>query len=180
MVRETEISLQYQLKIHEMIPKRGVYLLKTDKGNKCLKKIGYGQQKLMYLYSAKEKIIRNGFDKLDRYVLTPEGLPYATVNEDLYIMTEWIDGRECDFKNEEELMCSARALAEFHKAARGYIADETIKTRNDIGKLPSTFEKRYHTLNKMRDIARKRKSNQILICYTCQILSIIIIMQGIQ
>jgi CotS family spore coat protein len=157
MVRETEISLQYQLKIHEMIPKRGVYLLKTNKGNKCLKKVSYGQQKLMYLYNAKEKIISNGFDKIDKYFLTPEGLPYATVNEDLYIITDWIDGRECDFRNEEELMSSAKALAEFHKAARGFLSDETLKPRNDIGKLPATFEKRLHTLNKMREIARKKK-----------------------
>jgi CotS family spore coat protein len=157
MVRETEISTQYQVKIHEMIPMKGVYLLKTDRGNKCLKKIGYGTQKLMYLYKAKENIIANGFNRIDKYFLTPEGLPYALVNEDLYIMTEWIDGRECDFKKEEELGGAAKTLAEFHKCARAFIPDENIRVRNDIGKLPSTYEKRLITLNKMRDIARKTK-----------------------
>lgn len=157
MVRETEISTQYQVKIHEMVPMKGVYLLKTDHGNKCLKKINYGTQKLMYLYKAKENIINNGFNRIDKYFLTPEGAPYALVNEDLYIITDWIDGRECDFKKEEELASASRALAEFHGCARGFLPDENLRMRNDIGRLPATFEKRLVTLNKMRDIARKTK-----------------------
>jgi CotS family spore coat protein len=157
MVRETEISMQYQVKIYEMIPMKGVYLLKTDKGNKCLKKINYNSQKLMYLYYAKEHIKNNGFNRIDKYFLTPSGSPYALVNEDIYIMTDWIEGRECDFKKEEELSFAASALAEFHNCARGFVPEESLKMRNDIGKLPSTLEKRLITLNKMRDIARKNK-----------------------
>lgn len=157
MVRETEISTQYQIKIHEMIPMKGVYLLKTDKGNKCLKKINYGPQKLMYIYKAKEKIMQNGFKRIDKYFLTPEGSPYALVNEDYYIVTDWINGRECDFKKSEELESAAGALAEFHKCAKGFVPEENLHMRNDIGKLPMTYEKRLITLNKMREAARKTK-----------------------
>lgn len=157
MVRETEISNQFGFRIYELVPMKGVYLLKTDKGNKCLKKVNYGIQKIMYLYKAKEHIIENGFEKIDRYVLTPEGTPYALVNDDIYVITEWIEGRECDFKKPDELKRSAETLAEFHLSARGFVPDESLKVRDDIGKLPTTLEKRIATLNKMYDIARKNK-----------------------
>lgn len=157
MVRETEISTQFGFKIYELIPMRGVYLLKTNKGNKCLKKINYGIQKLMYLYHAKEYIIRNGFKNIDRYNLSLEGTPYALVNDDIYVITDWIEGRECDFKKIDELMKASETLAVFHLSARGFIPDESVKVRDDIGKLPQTMEKRMSTLNKMRDIARKNR-----------------------
>ncbi|SKA76337.1 spore coat-associated protein S [Caloramator quimbayensis] len=157
MVRETEISNQFGFRIYELVPMRGVYLLKTDKGNRCLKKVNYGIQKIMYLYKAKEHIIQNGYENVDRYVLSIEGTPYALVNDDIYVVTEWIDGRECDFKKIEDLKKASANLAKFHICARGFIPDENLKVRNDIGKLPTTLEKRVATLNKMYDIARKIK-----------------------
>jgi CotS family spore coat protein len=166
MVRETEISTQFGFKIYEMLPMKGVYLIKTDQGNKCLKKINYGTQKLMYIYKAKEHIIKNGFDKIDRNILTPEGAPYAFVNDDIYVVTDWIEGRECDFKKEEDLKRAAETLARFHLCARGFTPDEETKVRSDIGKLPNTLEKRLTTLNKMRDLARKnKKKNEFDILY---------------
>lgn len=157
MVRETEISTQFGFQIYEIIPMKGVYLIKTDKGNKCLKKIAYGTQKLMYIYKAKEHIVSNGFDKIDRNYLTPEGTPFAFVNDDIYVVTNWIEGKECDFKKEEDLKRAAETLGSFHLCARGFTPDEDTKVRSDIGKLTNTLDKRLATLNKMRDIARKNK-----------------------
>ena len=155
MVRESEISMQFGFEIYEMIPMKGVYLIRTSIGNKCLKKIGYGSQKLMYIYKAKEHIINNGFNRIDRNLLTPAGAPFALVNDDVYVVTEWIDGRECDFRKEDDLELAAKNLAMFHSSARGFMPEEGVRVRNDIGRLPYTMEKRVLTLNKMRDIARK-------------------------
>ncbi len=157
MVRETEISTQFGFKIYEVAPMKGVYLIKTDRGNKCLKKVGYGLQKLMYIYKAKEHIIDMGYDRIDRNELTPQGAPYAFVNDDIYVVTNWINGRECDFKKDEELEAAAKALAEFHLSARNFTPEDGVAVRCDIGRLPNTFEKRLSTLNKMREIARKNK-----------------------
>jgi CotS family spore coat protein len=77
------------------------------------------------------------------------------VNDDIYVVTDWIDGRECDFKKEEDLLEASETLARFHLCARNFMPDDNVKARNDIGKLPYNMEKRMMTLNKMRDIARK-------------------------
>lgn len=157
MVRETEISTQFGFEIYELIPMKGVYLIKTNKGNKCLKKVNYGVQKLMYIYKAKEHIINMGFDRIDRNIITPQGVPHAFVNDDIYVVTNWINGRECDFKKEEELKKASKTLGMFHLAAKDFTPDDGVMVRCDIGRLPNTFEKRLSTLNKMRDIARKNK-----------------------
>ncbi|EIA26188.1 Spore coat protein CotS [Candidatus Arthromitus sp. SFB-4] len=97
MMREFEIERQFDLKIEKIKPNRGIYFLKTNKGEMCLKKVSYGIQKLVFIYGAKEHLIKNGFENIDRFYLNIEGNPYAIVNEDIYTLSNWIDGRECDF-----------------------------------------------------------------------------------
>ncbi len=47
-------------------------------------------KKLLFVYGAKEHLIKNGFDKIDRYYLNIDGEPYALVNEDLYTLSKWL------------------------------------------------------------------------------------------
>ena len=39
MMREFEIERQFNIKIEHIKPNKGVYFVKTNQGNKCLKKI---------------------------------------------------------------------------------------------------------------------------------------------
>ena len=97
----------------------------------CLKKINYGPQKLLFVYGAKEHLINNGFSSIDRYYLNAEGEPYALVNEDLYTLSEWIQGRECDFYNLEEIKKAAKTLANLHQSSKGYERPENTKLKSD-------------------------------------------------
>ncbi len=161
MMREFEIERQFHIKIENIRPNRGVYLVKTDQGTKCLKKINYGTQKLLFVYGAKEHLIKNGFPNVDKYCLNIDGSPYAIINEDIYTLSEWIDGKECDFKNEEHLIKAARSLAHMHMASKGYEPPENSKLKTDLGRWPNLIEKRVRSLDKMRDMGRKKsiKSN---------------------
>ena len=68
-MREFEIERQFQIKIDIIKANKGIYYIKTNKGERCLKKINYGPQKLLFVYGAKEHLIKNGFDNVDRYFL---------------------------------------------------------------------------------------------------------------
>lgn len=160
MMREFEIERQFGLTIESIKPNKGVYLLKTNKGIKCLKKINYGTQKLLFVYGAKEHLINNGFQRVDKYCLNVEGNPYATVNDDLYTVSEWIEGRECDFHNREDIIKAARNLAYLHLSSKGYEPPENSKLKTDLGRWPHLMEKRIKSFEKMRDMARK-KSNKV-------------------
>lgn len=156
MMREFEIERQFDIKIESIKPSRGVYYLKTNKGNKCLKKIDYGIQKLLFVYSAKEHLISKGFTGVDRYCLNIEGNPYALVNEDIYTLSEWIDGRECDFYDKEDLIKASKTLAVMHEKSKGYEPPENSKLKTDLGRWSHLMEKRVKSFEKMRDMARKR------------------------
>ena len=154
-MREVEIERQFNIKIENIKPNEGVYYLKTNQGNRCLKKINYGIQKLLFVYAAKEHLINNGFPKVDKYFLNIDGNPYAIVNEDLYTLSEWIEGRESDFHEKEDLINAAKSLAKMHLSSRGYEPPENSKLKTDLGRWPHLMEKRIKSFEKMRDMARK-------------------------
>jgi spore coat-associated protein S len=131
----------------------GEYLIKTNKGTKCLKRINYGVQKLLFIYGAKEHLINNGFPNVDRYVMTPEGNPYVEHGDDIYVITEWVDGRECDFKSHADIMKAASTLAKFHDASIGYELSEGAKLKSDLGRWHHLMTKRRDGLKKMKSIA---------------------------
>ncbi|KHD37210.1 spore coat protein S [Clostridium acetobutylicum] len=156
MMREFEIERQFNIKIEYIKPNKGVYFVKTNKGNKCLKKINYGIQKLLFVYAAKEHLINNGFKYVDKYCLNTEGNPYALVNEDIYTLSEWIEGRECSFYDTEDLVKASKTLAKMHECSKGYEPPENSKLKSDLGRWPHLIEKRVKALDKMRDMARKK------------------------
>ncbi|MGL4763380.1 MAG: CotS family spore coat protein [Sarcina sp.] len=160
MMREFEIERQFDIKIDTLKPSKGIYYLKTNKGDRCLKRINYGTQKLLFVYGAKEHLVKNGFTNIDRYFLNIDEEPYALVNEDLYTLSEWIEGRECDFHNIDEVKLAAQALARLHDASKGYDPPENSKLKTDIGRWPSLMDKRIKALTKMRDMARKKNMKQ--------------------
>ena len=132
MMREFEIERQFQIKIDIIKANKGIYYIKTNKGERCLKKINYGPQKLLFVYGAKEHLIKNGFKNVDKYFLNIDGEPYALVNEDLYTLSEWLEGRECDFHNIEEVKIAAETLAKLHEASKGYDPPENSKLKSDF------------------------------------------------
>lgn len=156
MMREFEIERQFDIRIENIRPNKGVYFLKTNKGMKCLKRINYGVQKLYFVYAAKEHLINNGFKYVDKYDLNIEGEPYALVNEDVYTLSQWLEGRECDFHDNNDIIMAAKALAHMHMASKGYDPPENSKLKTDLGRWPHLMEKRVRALDKMRDMSRKR------------------------
>jgi len=156
MFWEKEIAKQFNLQLESISPTRGVYLIKTDKGIKCLKRLNYGIQKLLFIYGAKEHLVRNGFPNVDRFLLTNEGNPYAEYGDDLYVATEWVDGRECDFRNHNEVLKSASTLARLHEASKGYEIPEGAKLKSDLGRWPHLMVKRRDGLKKMKTMAENK------------------------
>ncbi|GAA0116807.1 CotS family spore coat protein [Clostridium senegalense] len=160
MMREFEIERQFDLKIESIKPSKGVYCLKTDSGTRCLKKINYGTQKLLFVYGAKEHLYKNGFHNIDRYYLNKDENPYALVNEDIYTLSQWIDGRECDFKNDEDLIIASKSLARLHNASKGYEPPENSKLKTDLGRWPHLMEKRIKSFDRMREMVRRKKTHK--------------------
>ena len=160
MMREFEIERQFDINIEVIKANKGVYYLKTNKGERCLKRINYGPQKLLFVCGAKQHLIKNGFKNVDDYYLNIDGEPYALVNEDLYTLSKWLGGRECDFHNIVEVRTAAETLAKLHEASKGYEPPENSKLKSDLGRWNHLMEKRIKSFDKMRDMIKEHKTKE--------------------
>lgn len=93
-----DLSLEFfqsaNIEVLDIIPSKNKFIVKTLKGDKLLKKIDYKQQKLQ------EKI--KLFDELFNW----KGSVYGIINVQ--------DKRECDYRNQEDILMVVKALANFH------------------------------------------------------------------
>ena len=142
----------FNTKIKGVKPLRGVYLAYTDKGTKIIKESKKEPEKLLYIHGLKEYIYKRGFHNLDRFLLSSQGLPFVIHEGRVFIMEDFIWGRECSFSNPYDRSVAMRTLAELHIYGQGYVPPLGAAERNDIGK----WEKNY--IKKINDMADLKKS----------------------
>jgi len=130
----------------------------TKQGQICIKKISYGMDRLVFIHNAKEYLIKNGFSFVDRFYVAPDGKPYIVLNDEIYVAFDWINGGECDFKKLEHVKIATETLANFHKCIEGYLPSEGIKSRDEMGLLPSTLQKRTEELLRLKKVGQKSRS----------------------
>jgi len=130
----------------------------TATGQICIKKVGYGIDRLIFIHNAKEYLVKNGFIFVDRFYSSPEGNPYILFNDEIFVAIDWITGRDCEFKKQEDVKTAAQTLANFHKGIEGYLPSTGIKLRNELGLLPHTLKKRSEELLRLKKVAQKSRN----------------------
>lgn len=155
---DREINENYGFEVRGIIPYKDTYMLNTPKGRKVLKKMVFSPERILFVHGAKEHLAKNGFGNIDRYLCTFKDEPYFVFDNSTYIVTDFIEGRECSFDNDGEVQKAAVLLASMHRASRGYIPAIGCKVQDDLGKLPEYFNKRLEDIKKLRKQAKKGKS----------------------
>lgn len=130
----------------------------TDSGYKCIKKIGYCVERLMFIHEVKEHLIKNGFYFVDRFLILSNNNLYVAYNDGIYVLTEWINGRECNFSDLVNVKIASQRLAQLHYCSMGFSPSEGVIVRNELGKLPTVLKRRSEELLKLKKIARNRKN----------------------
>jgi len=110
---------------------RAVVKVVTDAGTFGVKRVSHKPEKLQFMYEAQEHLWQNGFTTQSRFVPTLDGRPFVDLGDELLFLTRWIDGRESNVRDPEELKEVVRLQARLHRASRGFTptVNATIKTR---------------------------------------------------
>jgi len=154
-----EITQFFDIEVFYFMPIRDILVLSTDSGLKCFKRVDYSVETLLFIHGGKEHLVSRGFIDIDRFNLSKEGLPYVMLNDEIYVLTDWIDARECELENPIELKAATEKLAMMHEASIGYTnVPEGARVRDDLGKLLTKFEKRCNEFLRMRKMADKKRS----------------------
>lgn len=153
------IESAYGLSISAIKSCRAGYILETDTGRKYLRPCQCSVNRILYVHDAKQYLYSHGFTNLDTYCLTVDGRPYAVLDGQLYLLTPFIDGHECEFGDDGDSVRAAYALSAMHKAGKGFRhkSDSYDYTPNDLGKIRESLTKRYEEILRMRRKAERER-----------------------
>lgn len=154
---EKVIADCYGLEIKNLHPYKDSYLAVTPHGRRLLKKMPFSAGRIKFIHAAKEHLANGGFTNTDRYLRTLSGEPYFNYNDCFYTLSNFTDGRESNFENDNDVIKSAMVLAGLHYASRRYVAPGDCAVQDELGKLPGCLTKRLEDIKKTRKQAKKEK-----------------------
>ena len=130
-----ELSLDFfnelGIKVNDITPLRKVFLLKTDSGNKILKRIDYPKDRLEFINNTVNEIGEN-FKNIIRFSKFKDGNTYKFWRGSYYIVMDLIQGREASFTNPIELNMCAKTLASMHLASQSVIKKNKLINKMDM------------------------------------------------
>ncbi len=149
---------EYGLKIKNIYTLGYNYLIHCEDNKKVLKRINMSAKRILFVHSVKEHLINKGIVNIDRYTKRGnEELIFRLDNKD-YILSDLIEGRECNFNDDSDLEEAIKMLALIHKASIGFLADLNCSSKSNLGFLPSIYGKRLDEIKKFKKIAKNLKS----------------------
>ncbi len=151
------VEATFNLRISSIKPCRAGYILDTDQGRKYLRQCQCSENRILYVHEAKQHLMSQGFITLDPYSVSLEGQPYLVIDNQNYILTPFIDGRECEFGEDSDAVRASVVLAAMHKASKGFKGRNGLNITNELGKLPENLTKRYDEVLRMRRKAERER-----------------------
>lgn len=117
----------YDISVNKTFKGRGTIICETDAGKFVLKEYKGKTEKLELLDRLQKGI--NPVVKTDSIVRSKEGELYVKENDNnVYILKQHIEGRECNYKSEEDIEAAFRVMAQLHMTFR-----DMYNIRNDTG-----------------------------------------------
>lgn len=146
---------QYDFIIKDIYPIRNVYIIDTSKGKKILKKVNYTVGELKFIEEIID-YIKIGFKRIMDFEKNIQGDIYTIYKGEMYCLMDLIDGRECQFSNPLDLKISSVALAQMHKASKGFTTNFNKRVLN--GKSIEKFKIQKEEMNFFKKIANIHKN----------------------
>lgn len=123
-----------------------VWKIGTAEGNLCLKRLKQTFDKALFSVNAQVYIKKSG-GKVPGIIPAVNGRLIIEHIEQLFILYEWIDGKDLDFSSPADLHKAIRGLADFHASTKGYVPVENCRVSSKLGKWPEQYRSMINKLN---------------------------------
>jgi CotS family spore coat protein len=131
----------YDIEYNKVERVRSAYRVETNEGVYCLKMLRRGYKRGRKSYILSNALREKGFENLAPYVYTKDGEYLIRNKKSSFYLTEWIRGTEVSFNSIDDILDSARFLAQFHINARNIVIPRDIKIRNKHNRWAEVFNK---------------------------------------
>lgn len=118
----------------------------------CLKRLKQTLDKVLFSVNA-QIYIKNSGGNVPGIVLDQSGEPIAKLDNQLFVVYEWLNGKDLIFGNPKHLALALEGLAKFHSASKGYTAKEGARVSSKLGKWPNQYESMKNRLVTWKEIA---------------------------
>ena len=149
-----QVLREFEVTAKRIIKEKSYYICNTDKGVKIVKKTFDTRESIIFQNKIKNHLYENGFRNIDMFKLSKAEIPYVEMGGEIYVMTEFVEGRESNFWEKEEFLRVVKEVAKMHKVGQGIKFDNEIFYREE-----NLIKKSEKNLSEMKAI-RKRISSQ--------------------
>ena len=113
---ELEVLERYDIEVRSTRKIRGAFFCDTNEGTMLLKETKISGQRAPLLYFVLDSLETTGNVKVDTPVFTRDGeLLVNSRDGKKYMLKKWYQGRECDVRQEKEVLRAAERLAVLHR-----------------------------------------------------------------
>ena len=105
----------------------------------CLKRLKHELGKAIFSVNAQIHVYNSG-GKVPMIIVNSKGSPITEHNGELFVLYQWLEGRDLNFSNSVDLAFAVEGLAEFHIASKGYIPPKDAKISSKLGKWHNQYE----------------------------------------
>lgn len=119
----------------------------------CLKRLRHSKDKATFSVNAQLYIYNNG-GNVPKVYLNFEGQPITEYMGQIFVLYEWINGRDLNFTRPLDFNLGLEGLAKFHKVSKGYVAPEGARVSFKLGKWPEQYKSMRNRMIKWKEQAK--------------------------
>lgn len=134
-----------------------VWKIKTAGGFFCLKRLKQSYDKALFSVNAQIFIKKSG-GNVPRIILDKTNQPIVQFNDQLFVLYEWLQGKDISFVNPADLRIAILGLAAFHKATKGYKPAENARISTKLAKWPEQYNSMKTKIITWKETAKSMQS----------------------
>lgn len=146
------VQENYSIHINDIQKIKNVYKIDTENEIYCLKIINYEFRHFLFIVGAIKHLQKNGFESIPQIIETINNEEFITLEKKHAYLTPWVDARECNYDNPEEIKLCTTKLAQLHKKSLNFKVTPDMKPRIAWLKWIETFKTRR---NEILDFKRR-------------------------
>lgn len=165
--RYIEVLQQYELEVLSVRRGRGAWICETDKGIKLLKEYQGTVKRLEFEYHVFEQIREANYPYVDQYIRNSQDELVSIAGDgSRYILKDWFDNRECNLKDNKEILQAVSGIANLHRLFRQIkFLEEWEMGSIAVKPLTQEMERHNKELRRARNyIHNKRKKSEFELC----------------
>ncbi len=129
-----------------------VWKVFAEEGVFCLKRLKQTKEKALFSVEA-QRYIKSKEGNVPSVILNKAHEAITDRNQELFVLYEWIEGKQLNFDKQEDFMAAMEGLAHFHKFSKGYEPPGGARVSTKIAKWPDQYRSMLNKLNEWKSIS---------------------------